>query len=174
MINLADMFSPHLVLSFMIGGGGLAPGVRADTPTMAQVETIDGQEVMHRCWILPEISDEISAYLIHYESLYTFFNNAEIHLWTTEGDSQLVQLILTGQHIGERLGEYEGNMHDTPSEFLLWMELFDLDRPFDILPPDSGEIGLSVTSDSGSVATVASPHNALPLPEDAESAGVFG
>lgn len=174
MFNLMDMFSPPLVLSFMIGGGGLAPGVWAAEPTMAQVETLSGQEVIHRCWLLPEVDDGINAYLIHYESIYTFLNNAEIHLWTAEDDTQLVRLALAGDHVGERLGEYEGEMHDTPTGFLLWMEISDLDQPIDITPPDRDEITLTITTDSGQADTVSAPINEFPLPADAELVGVFG
>jgi streptogramin lyase len=176
MFNLMDMFSPPLVLSFMIGGGGgsLLPGVRAAEPTMARPETLNGQEVMHRCWLLPEVDDGVNAYLIHYESLYTFLNNAEIHLWTAVDDTQLVRLALTGDHVGERLGEYDGTMHDTPVDFLLWMEVYDLDQAIEIVPPESPELALTITTNSGPGDTVSAPFIELPLPVDAELVGVFG
>jgi ligand-binding sensor domain-containing protein len=179
--NLAEMFSPQVIL-FMVGGGGsLAPGARADTPAMMQVETLDGREVTHRCWILPTYEDfDFNAYLIHWENTYTFLSDAQIHLWTTEDDTQLVRMALTAKHGEERQGlsdyaeEDEYTQHDPPRDFLLWMEISDVNTPVEIEPPPLDQIALTIPGERNPAADLSTPYNDLPLPAGAEKVGVFG
>jgi hypothetical protein len=179
--NLAEMFSPQVVLFLVGGGGSLAPGVRAEAPEMMHAETLDGHEVNHRCWILPTYEDyDFNAYLVHWENTYTFLSDAEVHLWTTKDDTQLVRMALTAKHPEERQGlsdyaeEDEYTQHDPPRDFLLWMEISDVDTPIEIEPPPFDQIALTIPGEGNPAEDVSASYNDLPLPAGAEKVGVFG
>ncbi|MFC1923588.1 hypothetical protein ACFLY4_09915, partial [Chloroflexota bacterium] len=170
MLNMAEMLSPREIIFMLTGGGGLTPGIWTGIPLMAQQDTLDQVEVMHRCWILEERSENIDGYLIHYESLYTFLKDVEVHLWTADDDTRLVRLAITGTHNEERLSENDFLEHDTPRELLLWMDLYDVGKEIEIEEPSQASITLTVPKfDKSPAAVVDAPHNELPLPEDAET-----
>ncbi len=179
--NLAEMFSPLGILFTIGGGGSLIAGVQAESPAMMYAEILDGREVTHRCWILPAYEDnDFNAVLIHWENTYTFLSEAEVHLWTTKDDEQLVQLVLTAKHSEERQGlsEYADEdiyvQHDPPRDFLLWMEITDVDAPIEIEPPPLDQVMLTIPLAEKPATDIAAPYNDLPLPTGAERVGVFG
>jgi polar amino acid transport system substrate-binding protein len=139
-----------------------------------QVDTINNQEVLHRCWLLQDFGEGGNAIIYHYEDFYTYLDISEVHLWTAENDTQLVQLAFSGNHVGERMGYgAEADRHDPPQNFLMWMEISILDNQIDINPPSHNEITWSVTSETDSFEIVAASYNELPLPDDATSMGLF-
>jgi sugar lactone lactonase YvrE len=168
-LNMAEMLSPQEIYFMLTGGGGLTPGIWSEVPEMAQQETLNKNEVVHRCWILNERSEGIDGYLIHYESLYTFLTDVEVHLWTSDKDTNLVRLAISGIHNGERLSEYEGLEHEIPKDFLLWIDLYDDGNMNEFKEPTINENMVTFpSSTSGAVAIKGAPYNELPLPEDAE------
>jgi len=172
LLNLAEVLSPQFLIFSTVGGGSLAPGIETDAPLMVQTETLDGREVLHRCWLPPAYESGMNAYLIHYDDLYTFLSNTEVHLWTAEDDTQLIRLVITGKHIGERIVE-DIVRHDTSQDFLLWMDLFAVDLPIEIEAPSEIALTLPNPELNGAPKMDAS-YDELPLPADAQLVGVIG
>lgn len=174
--NPADLFSPWAVGFMLAGGGSLSPGTRANIPLMTSTEVIDGVDVTHRCWKpepdydeTAEISDQINSYLIHRDSLYTFLGDTEVHLWTADDDTQFVRLAARGKQLSDRYWDYGFLDHVPPNDFVLWVELFDVNQPLEIDPPAPDEI-VQVIPDSKLDCTASSniSFSDLPLPSGAE------
>ena len=164
MQNLAETFSPQILLLIMGVGDSHAP-------LMAQTETLDGREVLHRCWIPQASDDDVNAYMTIFDDWYSFFSGAEVHLWTAQDDSQLVRIVITGKYIGDNQAS-EFVEPETPRDFLLWMDIFEVDLPIEIEAPS--EIALTLSgSDLSETPTIGAPYNELPLPADAIAVGTF-
>jgi hypothetical protein len=145
--NMAEVLSPspYGIAMLVAGLGSVA---NYGTPVMSQTETLHGEEVLHRCWIPPRNDSMIDSVLMHGPDLYTFLGDTEVHLWTTEDDTSLVRLAMTGTHSEERLFE-DFVEHETPREFLLWMDVIQVDTPLDIKikPPPDTEISFTLQGD---------------------------
>jgi hypothetical protein len=135
---------------------------------METSEVIDGKETLHRCWIPTASVDwEGDGYLIFWDSLYTYLDDIEIHLWTTEEDTQFFRLALKGTHLGDRYLDFGKLMHDEPREFLLWTEIADVNKPVDILPPEASASQITIPFHQSGVQDAETAFADFPLPEDA-------
>lgn len=162
LVNLPDLFNPQSAIWMLVAGGTLAPGVTSDAPVMAEKETVGGTEAVHRCW------PPGGGYLVHAPDLYTFLENVQIHLWTTPEDTELVRLAVVAQHTGERYFDEGILEHDPPNDFVLWMELSDVNERVVIEPPPSGQVDLTLAAPVVEEPhPIEAPHNELPVPSGA-------
>jgi len=175
MLNSAEMFSPGWI-GFLLGGGGsLTPGIWSEQPEMVVEEQIHGEQVLHRCWLLSERSDDIDGYLIHFDSIYTFLDDTQVHLWTADNDQRLVRLVITGKHDAERLGENEFADHEQVRDFLLWMDVYSEDIPDVIQEPNPDEFVTISSQVDLPVSDIQASYDEFPLPPGAISSdfGIF-
>jgi hypothetical protein len=142
---------------------------------MKRIESIDGIEVTHRCYKPEQYEDADEPFDLvnfawpHYEGVFTGYQDAEIHLWTTDNDSQLLRFAIKGKEIVEVYSEYGIIEHNPPNDFLLWVELSDINQPIEIIPPSSEDVVIMIP-DKNIIPRldVDSPYNQLPLPPDAD------
>ncbi|UCD97460.1 MAG: hypothetical protein JSV42_10810 [Chloroflexota bacterium] len=167
-LNFADMLSPSMIFFLLTGGGSLLPGIRTDIPDSIQPEIIGGEDAQHYCWTTPKIYEGISGYLIHYDSIYTFLKDVEVHLWTGAEDTKLLRLIVSGKHDSERLAEEEFLDHETEREFLLWMEINDSSDRIKLNAPPESEVALEISAKKKLFdQSQDSAYVDFPLPKDA-------
>jgi len=172
--NLPENFSPYLVGGWLAESGTLSAGFQAEKPLMVQEEEIDGVEVIHRCW-KPESYgyeapyDVLNAHLVHWDSLYTYLEDAEVHLWTTKDGNQWRRLAVKGKHIAELYFDYGELFHDPPNDFYLWVDIPDINQEINIDPPSEESVFLKIPAEpTESSADAQSSLQELPIPEDAQ------
>ncbi|UCF26713.1 MAG: hypothetical protein JSW42_08600, partial [Chloroflexota bacterium] len=169
LLNLPAMFSPQSTVwnipQQYVQSGVLVPIADAQPPLMSNTDEISGQEVMHRCWVYPDVY----GLDIAHPGFFTLLSDAELHLWTAEDDTKFVRLAITGSHLGECPRHCDDiYQHDIPRTMTLWMDLYDVGDSITIEPPADEQVVLSIPP-TGSEPTgeVSAPINELPLPADA-------
>ncbi|MFC2026234.1 two-component regulator propeller domain-containing protein [Chloroflexota bacterium] len=177
--NLADIFSPESAVALVGNGGAITLNEQVSPSLMTQFEVIDGEKVTHRCWKPEPIGEgeepynQINTVLVHGRDLYGFLTDTEIHLWTSEDDSQLIRLTVKGSHIAERYYEDGILDHDPANDFLLWVDLVDVNQPLEIKPPQSDQVSLTIPdSRPESLGDSEAPYNQFPTPPDATLANL--
>jgi ligand-binding sensor domain-containing protein len=163
---LPDIFSPQSIAT-----GGLEPYVSLiseQPPLMSKTEEITDQEVIHRCWVVSAAKGFYDS-AINHSNAYTILSEAEVHLWTSEEDTQFIRMAITGSHWGECIGDCDNlYQHDVQRDFLLWMELSDVGDAIEIEVPDEEQVALRIPlTGSESIGDVSAPISELPLPDDA-------
>jgi ligand-binding sensor domain-containing protein len=174
MLQLGEWFSPEVIV-YMLSNGYFEPGIQAEMTANEKPETINGKEVIHRCWVIPGQNEQFNAYLNQGEFIFSMLNNTVVHLWTSNNDTELVRLALTGLHTGEYYHEVGFFAHESPSQFLLWLDIDEIDQSHAIEQPSEDTIVTSLPISSDLKKEISQfPFNDLPLPEDAspDSTGI--
>lgn len=165
--QFGEMLSPESVV-YLLNNINFQPGVQASQTAFEKPETIDGKAVIHRCWVIPSYDEGPDAYLIHGNYIYTLLKKAEVHLWTADNDTELIRLVLTGSHTGEYYHEQGLDLHDTPSQFILWLDVDKIDQPITIdQPPEDAIVATLPDSVIEQNEISDYPFNDFPLPKDA-------
>ena len=159
LITSHDIFGPHFLVGFVF---------YAEDSVMATTETVHDREVIHRCWALDPLEGDTVGYILHGIDLGTFFDGLEVHLWTAAEDTRLVRMALRGSHFGTRYFE-EVEMLDPPHEFYYWIDVFDVNQPFEIEPPPESQISLSLPSEGVLPSTpIEVSSEAFPVPANSQ------
>jgi len=165
--QFGELLSPESVV-YLLNNTNFQPGVQASQTAFEKPETIDGKAVIHRCWVIPSQDEESDAYLIHGNYIYTLLKNAEVHLWTADNDTELTRLVLTGSHTGEYYHEQGFDLHDSTSQFILWLDIDEIDQPITIDQPPEDAIVASLPDSVNEQNEISYyPFNDFPLPKDA-------
>jgi streptogramin lyase len=169
LVNLAERFSPYEVRWFV---RGLIP---PEAKMMKSTLTLEGLEVTHRCYKPDHYADasepfnNINFILFHWEHLFSGLQDAELHVWTSNNDSQLVRLAIKGKHVVDSYFEYGYLLHESPNDFMLWVDLDDVNQPIDIDAPTGEQILLTIPEkESNQAPNSETPFNQIPLPPDAK------
>lgn len=169
---LPELFDPHYLTFMTAGGGSLSPGIRTDAPDNVAVETIDGITTKHRCWVVTRPEDwEIGGYLIYQDYLYSYLGDFEVHLWTTENDTQLFRIAIQGSHVGERYFDYGVVSHDDDRKLILWSELTKVNERISVAPPDQEISLIEIPFGQFSQTNISLELQDFPAPEDARIPG---
>ncbi len=135
LINVTEIFGPELIL-WMLSGIRL----QEDTQVQESHIVLNGEDVIHYCWVEKD-TQFLTHYFLDYRPLGTALNNTTMHIWVTELDRHLVRLALSGESPSDFYGEEI--IHDTPFDFLLWLEVTDINREVIIEPPIPDNVKLT-------------------------------
>ena len=167
-----EVFSPQIGIFMLASGGSISTGIWSDRPVMQESTTINGEEVVHRCWKTQ------SGKLVHdVRDVFTYLADIEAHLWTDEGNTRLYRIALRGTYIGNRFLGYINEASDPEGTFELWMDLDSVNETIEITPPTSEQVDVTIAIDTHeSVVSATAPLQEFPLPENAvavESTDMF-
>jgi hypothetical protein len=160
LINVAEIFGPEMIFWML-------SELRAQEDPQIQENHVelDGEDVIHYCWVM-EGGQFLAHYFLDYRDLGTALNSPTIHIWVTELDRHLVRLALTGESPGAFYGEEI--VHDTPHDFLYWLEILDINQEVTIEPPTPNEVILSFPAGQpGQSDPSQSTTGDIPVPEGA-------
>ncbi|MFO7680561.1 MAG: hypothetical protein R6X34_10965 [Chloroflexota bacterium] len=146
----------------------------------SEKQTIDGETMTHRCWHTDLSLDETYLdypkvdgpfFLIwHWDQLYTFLEEPEIHIWLNEDETELLNLAITGKQVGDMYFDWEEGVveHDPPNDFVYWVELSEVNQPISILPPSSEQLVLTLPTQTEPQEKVLSQETIkFPIPDNA-------
>jgi streptogramin lyase len=169
LVNLTERFSPYEVRWFVIGS------VPSDVKMMKSEISIAGLEVIHRCYKpdpypdSPEPFNDVNFILPHWDNIFTGLQDAELHLWTSNDDSQLLRLAVKGKQVVDSYFEYGYLVHEPPNDFLLYVELIEMNQPIEIDSPGVDEVIINIPDNNViQVRDSGMPFDQIPLPPDAK------
>jgi len=168
LLQLAEMFSPEEIISPLSSEANFGgPSVQADRMAFEKPETIEGKAVIHRCWVIPNLDELGDAYINLNVFVLTLLKNVTVHLWTADNGTELVRLILTGTHTGEYYHEQDFDLHDTTSQFILWLDIDKIDQAIEINQPAEGIIVATLPGSTSSQNEISNySFNNFPIPKD--------
>jgi ligand-binding sensor domain-containing protein len=180
LLLLPDTFSPQSIGTGIYGFFTTSE----QPPLMSQTEDISGQDVIHRCWVYPFDDYGYDDVVFLVPETFTSVEgvaaatpliDVEVHLWTSDDDTQFIRLAITGSHMGACFNWEYCFEHDVPRTMLLWMELFEIGSAIAIKAPGDEQIVLKVpTTSDESIGELSTPINELPLPADASVTNKYG
>ena len=159
--NLAEVLGPFYMITSL---------EFASDSFVGHVEklSVDEEIMIHRCWRTDAVEDAPFLVIWHWDQLYTFLEQPEVHLWFNEDESQLLRIAIMGDQVLDVYFDWEMGLdeHDPPNQFLYDVELSDINESILIEPPNNAYVLIPTTEQTQESILIDETWQP-PLPDDA-------